>query len=104
MWISKAKYLELCQRILELEKNQVVTFGVPMYAIGNEEFRPGADMDTVSGKPVRINELVCAIANHLGFKYKQPGKGGITPPPAVVAPDPLAQSSKRGDLNRLKSK
>ncbi len=95
MWISKARLKDLERRIVELEKNQIVTFGVPMYTVGEEAYRPGADMDSVVGKPVRINELVCAIANYLGFKYRKADAGGIQAPKPVITgvPDPLKQAA-----------
>jgi hypothetical protein len=46
-----------------------------------------ADGFLVTGKSVCVNELVCAIANHLGFKYESPGKGGIIPPAHAPLPE-----------------
>jgi hypothetical protein len=87
MWISKAKYKAKMRRLEKLEDEQAITFGVQHYALHYDKFLPMAEGYHVTGKSESVNELVCAIANHLGFKYESPGKGGIIPPAHAPLPE-----------------
>lgn len=92
MWISRAKYMELVERINKLEeRRRPIVFGAPEFSIRPDKFMPlPVHGPNIEGTPVTDSDLLCMIANHLGFTHTKAVPGGITPP---LPPDPLAQKT-----------
>jgi hypothetical protein len=90
MWISRSKYNSLLERLTKLEARESadeITFGhysAWCSAKYNEDkFLPAEyRREYLSGERVSARELICLIANHLGFKYEPEQSGKLVTPKA----------------------
>lgn len=85
MWISKQDYLKLVERIEKLEQSQEVVYG---RYVGGLTLLSRSWMEShsygIAGKRVSVRELLCKMANHLGFYYEDTQPGYLAAPRAEV--------------------